>query len=350
MVWGKRDDRSRGNAKLRAVGKAVRGGIMMVWGYCDEQRSNGWAPQWVIDQELTAAELKIALTIKANGRSALLHKFGDGSDCECLDGVHWTEEMAGFWVHDWLVYNPSKAENTVHRAKRKELSDKDLVHLVKMRDGNSCRYCGVIRPWNDQRSERKLTIDHLNPRVAGGAENLVVACMFCNCSKKDASTPEAAGLVLLPPPVAGTVPANGWPADFDPALVEREEPAPIDPPIDVGSTDPTTDRSPIGDRSGDRSDPPVDPQPGDSPVENRQDRADATTRASPDSTAGDLPLGRGGGGSGSGKPPVRTAGDVGPAGRRPVVGPATTPRSATSPPTYHKGSTSNPPPPEARPT
>jgi len=112
MVWIKVDDKVRGNAKLRAIEKSTRGAMLMVWGYCGEQRSNGWVPQWVVDQEFTRAELRQALTVKANGRAPLLHAFGD--ECDCLDEQTWTEEMAGFRVHDWLQGNPSKAENNVH--------------------------------------------------------------------------------------------------------------------------------------------------------------------------------------------------------------------------------------------
>jgi hypothetical protein len=354
LPWGKIDDRARGNAKLRAIGKSARGGLWMVWGYCAEQTTNGWVPDWVVHQELTAAELKLVTTVRANGRAPLVHVYGDGSDCDCLIGHHWTPEMGGYWVHDWLVHNPSRGENTVHRAKKRELNDVDLRHAVRLRDGNACRYCGIVVPWQDKKGPNRLSIDHVDPTIAGGAGNLVVACTPCNSAKKDARTPEAAGLTLLPPPVAGTVPEDGWPKGTDPASIARAwppDPAEITDPIAPISRDPIGDPipDPIGDPTAipDRSDP--DHQPGHSPTENRSDQADATSTTPPDATGGALPPGRGRDGSGGRSTPDLRAGDAGPAGRRQVIGPATTPRTAASPPTYRKSATSNPPPPDQPP-
>ncbi|WP_410676688.1 HNH endonuclease [Amycolatopsis sp. cmx-4-68] len=355
MSWGKLDDKAYANPKLRAVGKAVRGAIQMVWGFCSLAGTDGWVPDWVIENEFTKAELKIATTEKANGRAPLLHRFGD--ECSCLHAVaaeKWTAELGGLWVHDWLPHNPSKAENTVHKAKGRELQDKDLRYLIQRRDGNSCRYCGVIVPWQDKKSPRALTIDHVNPTLAAGAANLVIACTTCNSSKKDAITPEAAGLTLLPPPVDGTVPRDGWLKGTDPAVVVREwppePPAPIALETTDGSPDPITDRPPIANRSDHRSDPDpaTDPDPADNPGPNPAQTTDDQVKRTADAPAGTtdhrLPLGRGRDGSGSRSSPVRSAGDVGPEGRRPTIGPATTPRSAADPPTYRKSATSNPPP------
>jgi len=357
MTWFKGDDKAYANPKLRAVREASRtalGGVFLVWFYAAQQSTNGWLPQWVIDNEFKPAELVAVTTITANGRAPLLHKYSPDAPpeelCDCLTGLKWTEGMGGYWIHDWLQHNPSKAENTVHRAKRKELGDKDLIDLVKRRDGNACRYCLIVVPWFDKKSSRQLCIDHVNPTIAAGAGNLVVACMSCNSSKKDATTPEAAGLVLQPPPV-DIPPVDGWIKGTDPLSIARAWADPPRPEIDPGSTDPTVDRSAIDPRSDRRSDPRSttdqtgDPQPGDTPVETPIDPAH-TTRGAPAGATGDgLPPGRGGDGSGGRSSPDLRAGDVGPAGRRPVVGPATTPRSAANPPTYRKTATSNPPPP-----
>ncbi|GLZ36236.1 hypothetical protein Lesp02_84230 [Lentzea sp. NBRC 105346] len=365
MPWFKGDDKAYGNPKLRAVAAASRGamtGVTFCWLYAAQQRTNGWLPQWVVDNEFRPAELVAVTTIKANGRAPLLHQYNPDTPpdelCDCLTGLRWTPEMGGYWIHDWLDHNPSKAENTVHRAKRRELGDKDLIHLVKMRDGNACRYCLIVVPWADKKSANALCIDHVDPTVARGADNLVVACTSCNARKKDARTPEAAGLTLHGPPVPGTVPADGWPKGTDPLSIQRVTPWP--PEIEIAdqiaseSPDPIADRSPIGSGSDHRSelDQTVDPHPRDRSVENQTDQAQHTTRASPDATTDGLPLERGGDGSGSrtspGPHPTQTGGDVGPRGRRTQVGPATTPRTAASPPTYRKTATSNPPDPEER--
>lgn len=343
MVWGRLDDKARGNAKLRAVGKTVRGGLWFVWNYASEQGTNGWAPAWVVEQEMTAKEIRAAIDVRANGRAGLLHKWGEKDDCSCLVGVKWTDTMGGYWVHDWLDYNPSKSETSVRRAKKRELDDMDLRHLVKMRDGNSCRYCGVIVPWNDNRSPHRLTIDHVNPLLAAGAENLVVACMHCNTTKSDASSPEAAGLTLLPPPVEGTVPLNGWPKGTDPAtVVRRPEPTgteptgrPTDPPaVDHRSIDRDTDRDTD-------PGPPGDPQPGHDPAPTTVDQHGPPATRPAGGTAGGEPPGTGRDGQGGRKPVDLRAGDAGPEGRRPVIGPPDTPRTAAQPSPYRRGATSN---------
>lgn len=365
MPWFKGDDKAYANPKLRAVAaktKTAGFGILFCWFYAAQQGTDGWLPQWVVENEFTPAELRAVTTVKANGRAALLHKRGD--ECPCLTGSQWTDEMGGYWLHDWLKHNPSKAENNVHRAKSRELGDKDLRALVMLRDGNACRYCGIVVPWSDRKSPRMLTIDHVNPTLAAGAGNLVVACMQCNSSKKDATTPEAAGLTLLPPPVA---PASEWPKGTDPSSIERAWPAQlprstrdqISDQTDRKSTENQADNQVIDQPIDHRSDQLIDHRSaGDRPPGTRpRDQSAQTTDpqvtdadgGSADTTGDGLPLGRGRDGSGTRTSPDLRAGDAGPKGRRPVVGPATTPRSADSPPTYRKSATSNPPPPESPP-
>jgi hypothetical protein len=99
----------------------------------------------------------------------------------------WHVVADGFMVHDYLDYNPSRAE---HEA-RLETKRWSRVHypVVLLRDGNTCSYCGL---------ECVPTIDHVVPRSRGGDDtpsNLVVACRSCN-SRKGARTPEEAGMVL----------------------------------------------------------------------------------------------------------------------------------------------------------
>jgi len=65
------------------------------------------------------------------------------------------------------------------------------------RDANRCQYCGK------HFGTRELTIDHVVPRVQGGAhtwENLVCACVKCN-ARKGGRTPDQANMRLTRPPV-----------------------------------------------------------------------------------------------------------------------------------------------------
>ncbi len=65
------------------------------------------------------------------------------------------------------------------------------------RDASRCQYCGRHFP------TRELTIDHVLPRVQGGAhrwQNLVCACVKCN-ARKGGRTPEEAHMKLIRKPV-----------------------------------------------------------------------------------------------------------------------------------------------------
>lgn len=69
-----------------------------------------------------------------------------------------------------------------------------IRRAVLARDGERCRYCRLFV------SGRNLTLDHVRPRAQAGpdtVDNLVVACRLCN-NRKNARTPEEAGMVLLP--------------------------------------------------------------------------------------------------------------------------------------------------------
>jgi hypothetical protein len=395
MVWGRMDDKAGGNPKLRAITKSARGALMMLWAYCAEQPTSGWLPDWKVAAECSAAELTQLTTIKAHGRAPLLHAYtpGEPAPCECMPLEEYAPELPGYWVHDWLVHNPGRSEVAVHKAKRRELNDMDLRHSVKRRDGNACRYCAVIVPWADNRSPKALAIDHLDPTVAAGLHNLVVACTACNSRKKDAVHPAAAGLTLLPPPVE--VPVSGaWDhKTVDPAAITRAWPtgealadllahgpdwlpdlvldaAAATPaacedcegrgvvlidehdrrqgehdcpdcegtgtrPTTPEPADPTAQHRPIGTAIGNRSDRRSPHDRSDAPTtEDRsaqdQDQHGDPTGSEPAGGTGDvLPPGTGRDGSGTAQPRVLRA---------------TTPRTAANPPTYRKSATSNPPP------
>lgn len=64
---------------------------------------------------------------------------------------------------------------------------------ILKRDGHRCMYCGTM--------EGRMTVDHVLPRLRGGAEsweNLACACHRCN-NRKGNRTPEEADMPLLGP-------------------------------------------------------------------------------------------------------------------------------------------------------
>lgn len=65
--------------------------------------------------------------------------------------------------------------------------------MLFKRDRNMCAYCGTVL------HDKSLELEHVIPRSKGGLTtwtNIVSACRYCN-SRKDARTPEQAGMELL---------------------------------------------------------------------------------------------------------------------------------------------------------
>ncbi|MCX4468954.1 HNH endonuclease [Micromonospora sp. NBC_01655] len=226
-----------GATGLRA--KRQRAEALGVWvqllSWVSGERSDGFLTADILD--LFGWEEANARLLRARyGRAPLLHRREDGEQCECMTGRAWVDDYE-FLIHDYLDRNPSRSENDVHRAKAKELKNSALKAAVRARDGDICRYCGRACQHSDRVSDAGLTFDHVDPEVADGMSNLVVACRGCN-RRKSKRTPEAAGLVLLPAP-----------GDAQPAPGPTSDPGP-DP-----SPNPGPDSSPNS--APDPSPPPV---------------------------------------------------------------------------------------------
>lgn len=168
------------------------------------ERTDGFVTRDIVDVFGTAESLARLLRARYD-RQPLMHQRdgkGRAPECPCLDGRAWPDDF-DYVLHDYLDRNPSRAENDVHKAKRLELRDSKLKQLVRVRDVDTCRYCGRLCKHSDRTSDAGLTYDHVDPERAAGAENLVVACRGCN-RRKGARTPEQANMVLLITPGAST--------------------------------------------------------------------------------------------------------------------------------------------------
>jgi 5-methylcytosine-specific restriction endonuclease McrA len=114
----------------------------------------------------------------------------------------WHETKDGYQVHDFLDWNPSRADVDAGKEwdrRRKELyADKALVHSIRERDGDFCRYCDVEVRWSDRRGPLGGQFDHVIPRGPNTLENVVVSCRQCNMKKQN-RTPEQAGMPLRTP-------------------------------------------------------------------------------------------------------------------------------------------------------
>ncbi|OZD74874.1 hypothetical protein CH273_25630 [Rhodococcus sp. 05-339-2] len=119
-----------------------------------------------------------------------------------------------FLFHDWfdLKYDTGAAVR-LKRRKAAELKTEKIVAAVWARDcvdpkvpakqmSAHCRYCGVVVKRMDNRSGVKAHLEHVDPAVANGARNIVIACSPCNQSKGN-RTPQAAGMTLRPAPRSG---------------------------------------------------------------------------------------------------------------------------------------------------
>lgn len=128
----------------------------------------------------------------------------DCSQCPPVEDVH------GWVFHDWFQLRYDSADQVKEsRRKRQELKDEGLLNSLWLRDCIDpadptvarCRYCSREIRRADRKSPHRPVPDHVDPMVAKGIRNLVLACKECN-QRKGRRTPAQAGMVLQPPPRA----------------------------------------------------------------------------------------------------------------------------------------------------
>jgi hypothetical protein len=79
-----------------------------------------------------------------------------------------------------------KVEIDAERQRQRDLGNPAVTVPVTLRDGDVCRYCGVLTQWRGKTSARTRTLDHRNGlEEPATAETMVVACMHCNSSRQD---------------------------------------------------------------------------------------------------------------------------------------------------------------------
>lgn len=115
-----------------------------------------------------------------------------------------------FVFHDWSDHKyATREEKQLKDRKAKELKDARIRAEVWARDCVSpdrpkeahCRYCGkLVRQKNTTGdSANRAHLDHVDPTLAIGSTNIVIACGACN-HHKGQRTPAQAQLQLRPPP------------------------------------------------------------------------------------------------------------------------------------------------------
>lgn len=245
-MWFQVDDQLTLNRKVRALTeRALEGDIeglaaMGVWtlagSQCQASRTDGVVRRadlirLVLNHEI--ADMGAGLLVEVG----LWH--GPGHDCGRCPTV-----TDGTWLfHDWfdLGYN-TREQLDISERKKRELKDSKIHAQVWARDCldpanptvGACRYCGCEVKKKDTRSaDRRPELDHIDPNVADGARNIVLACRACNRLKGN-RTPEEAGMIVLPAPSHTTATQTAPPQRSDagvispaPAAAETTSPEPV---------------------------------------------------------------------------------------------------------------------------
>src|ERR1041384_3171006 len=205
MTWLRKDDIGYDDPRILAIGNAAYGALVRMEQYASAQGTDGWIPDQKATEIASRNELKTLLTVLPD-LGVMLHTHGE--KCACLADHTWSPARGGYWLHDFLKLNPSRAEVDVHKAKKTELRNPKLKHAVRVRDADQCRYCGKHCQHSDRVSDDGLTFDHVDPDVAGGMANLVVACRGCN-NRKNRRTPAQAGMELIELPTTAPTTVTG---------------------------------------------------------------------------------------------------------------------------------------------
>jgi hypothetical protein len=210
MAWAKFDDRYDDNRKIKRAWRlcpAAVGLHVMASTYSSRHGTDGIVDLAWLEEKIPQPK-QLKKTIDVLVEAGLF---------DVLDGE-------SFAIHDFLEYNPSKAQVEREREwdrRRKELHrDPDLVAAIRARDEDRCRYCGVLVNWKDRRGQGGATYDHIIPRGQNSLENVVVACRYCNFAK-NGRTPEQAGMRLLDPGQIGS--QNGPRSELGPNRVTSRD-------------------------------------------------------------------------------------------------------------------------------
>lgn len=223
--------------------------------YCGQHLTDGHVPADMIDEVRGPKDPEK----RAHALEVL-------KDCKLLD-----ERPDGIEMHDFLDWSASKEEILERRrvsGMRSALrASPKLMQIVKTRDHNRCRYCGIDVDWTDRRGPIGGTYDHVHPLSKGGlntVENIVVACRGCN-RKKSERTPEEAGMDLIdapdPPRSAPVVPTSSEPVTYQKTTGHHSTPllsTPLRSPPDPDP--PPKPPSPRAAQDGPGADPPEEEQ------------------------------------------------------------------------------------------
>lgn len=192
-MWFKVDDKFHDNRKVLRIlqhehGRSALGLWLLTGSFSGATMSDGFIQSFLLPRYGPDAERD----------AELLVTFGLFDRGE-VDGDQ------GYFLHDFLDRNPSRAQQLATKAYEKVKNalqrDPALKKAVRSRDKGRCRYCAVEVEFSDHVSETGGSYDHVTPITLGGEnnlENVVVACRGCN-NAKAGRTPQRWGFALLKP-------------------------------------------------------------------------------------------------------------------------------------------------------
>lgn len=207
MSWLKKSDDSNDDPLIiglcrRPSDKYMVLGIMLELElYSAKHRTDGFLPAMVVNALPRGWRSKFL--DPPHGGTALIHRRGDS--CDCMKDLPWPDGPWDYYCHGYLDDNPTKEQQDLRDAKKRERNSPELQMLVWVRDRGFCRYCAeACRPFADNTSGSGAVLDHIDPDKVCGIDNLALAHKSCNSAKGN-RTPERWGRNLSPIP-AGRAP------------------------------------------------------------------------------------------------------------------------------------------------
>lgn len=98
-----------------------------------------------------------------------------------------------------FIHIRTKEEVEWERQRKSDNSDPALIVPVRLRDGDACRYCGMVVSWKARKGRLAGTYDHRVPGQKATVDTYVVCCGSCNAGRgKDPAADELHPLLPVP--------------------------------------------------------------------------------------------------------------------------------------------------------
>jgi hypothetical protein len=151
-----------------------------VWGFFS--RMAAMTAQHATDYVVT---YPVALALAGNDHAELERLWSQCAFAGLGDEITLENGRRGFrLVNDPEFVHMKTADEIAFEAQRKrDNSDTHMTVRIRMRDGDACRYCGLVVWFSMRRGDKRGTYDHRPPGQPGSAETSVVACGACNSGR-----------------------------------------------------------------------------------------------------------------------------------------------------------------------